>query len=124
MNTANDRTDTAFNITNVALGVILIAAPWLLGFTGEVWASRNAWFSGGVVVLLALLALVRTYDWEEWLNVIAGLWITASPWLLWFEDVAPARWTHVIIGLCIIVFAALELRHLYLTPKDMLASQR
>jgi hypothetical protein len=124
MGTVNDRIDTTFSVTNVALGVLLIAAPWLLGFTDETWASRNAWFSGGVVVFLALLALVRTYDWEEWLNAIAGLWITASPWLLWFEDVAPARWTHVIVGLCIIAFTALELRHLYLAPKDMMISRR
>jgi hypothetical protein len=76
------------------------------------------------VVLLALLALVRTYDWEEWLNVIAGLWITASPWLLWFDDVVPALWTHIIVGLCIIAFAVFELRHLYLAPKGMMVSRR
>jgi len=124
MNTVNDRTDITTSITNLAFGSILVATPWLLGFTGETWASLNAWFSGGVVVLLALLALVRAYNWEEWLSVIAGLWIAASPWLLWFDDVAPALWSHVIIGLCIVAFSAFELRHLYLMPKDLMASRR
>lgn len=124
MSLVNDRTGTTVNMSNVTLGVILIAAPWLFGFTDKTWAARNAWFSGGVVVLLALLALVRTYDWEEWLNIIAGLWVAASPWLLWFNDVVPALWTHVVIGLCIILFAALELRHIYLAPKDMTVTRR
>jgi len=118
------RTDTAINIANVVLGGILVIAPWLLGFRNETWASWNAWLSGGVVVLLALLAVVRINDWEEWLNVFAGLWIVGSPWLLFFDDVISARWSHVIIGGCIIAMAAVELRRLYLAPADMTARRR
>lgn len=116
MSTVNDRTDTAMNTTSVVLGGILFVAPWLFGFRHETWASVNAWISGAVVILLAVLAAIRTHDWEEWLNVIAGLWIAASPWLLWFDDVASALWTHVIIGLCTIMIAALELYRLYVAP--------
>jgi hypothetical protein len=123
MNTVNNRTDMAINTANIALGGILLVSPWLFGFRHEAWASLNAWISGGVVVFLALLAVVRTHDWEEWLNVIAGLWITTSPWLLWFEDVTSAFWTHIIIGLCIIAIAAIELCRLYLAPEDMVSDR-
>jgi len=74
VNIVSNRSDMAINSVNVALGAILFAAPWLFGFGHEAWASLNARLSGGIVILLALLAVLRTHDWEEWLNVIAGLW--------------------------------------------------
>jgi hypothetical protein len=120
----DNRTDMAINITNAVLGGILFLSPWLLGFGQETWAALNARVSGGIVVLLALLALVRTHDWEEWLNVIAGLWIAGAPWLLWFEDVLSARWAHVVIGFCIVAIAAFELYRLYLEPDDMVTRHR
>jgi SPW repeat len=109
----SNRTDLTINIANAVLGGILFLSPWLLGFGSETWAAANARVSGGLVVLLALLAVVRTHDWEEWLNVIAGLWIMGAPWLLWFENVLSARWAHVIIGFSIMAIAALELYRLY-----------
>ncbi len=114
MNIARNRSDMAINMANAVLGAILFAAPWLLGFSEETWASLNARLSGGVIALLALLAVVRPHDWEEWLNVMAGLWTMGAPWLLWFEDVPPARWVHVIIGFCVVALAAFELYRLYL----------
>jgi hypothetical protein len=117
----NNRTDMTINITNAVLGGILFLSPWLLGFSEETQAALNARLSGGVVVLLALLAVVRTHDWEEWLNVMMGLWIAGSPWLLWFENVLSARWTHVVIGFCIVAIAAFELYRIYLEPDDMIS---
>ena len=119
MNFINNRTDTAINSATVVLGGILLVAPWLFGFRQETTASVNAWISGSVVILLSLLATLRTLDWEEWLNAIAGLWIAGSPWLLWFDDVAPAFWAHLIIGLCIVGIAAVELLRFYLSPDGM-----
>ena len=124
MNTLNKHADLAINTANVALGGILFVAPWLFGFRHETRASLNAWLSGGVVVVLALLAVIRTHDWEEWLNVLAGMWIAASPWLLWFDDVLSAVWTHVIIGGSIVAMAALELFRLYQAPQDTLSRRR
>ena len=114
----DNRIDMTINIANAALGGILFLSPWLLGFGQETWTAVNARLSGGIVVLLALLAAVRTHDWEEWLNVIAGLWIAGAPWLLWFEGVLSARWTYVVIGFGIVAIAAFELYRLYLEPDD------
>lgn len=118
MSVVSNRSDMTINIVNAVFGATLFAAPWLLGFGHETWAALNARLSGGVVVLLALLAAVRTHDWEEWLNVIAGLWIMGAPWLLWFDDVPSARWAHVMTGFCIVAVAAFELRRLYRTLDD------
>jgi hypothetical protein len=118
MSTVENRTDMAINTANAMLGAILIISPWLFGFRNAGWAAWNAWLSGGVVVVLALLAIAEAHDWEEWLNIIAGLWITFSPWLLFFEGVPSALWTHIVIGACIIAIAALEVCRLYLMPDN------
>ena len=120
----NTRTDTIINIANAALGAILFLSPWLLGYSQDTAAALNARLGGGVVILLALLAVIWTHDWEEWLNVIAGLWIAGAPWLFWFEDVLSARWTHVIIGFCIVAIAAFELYRIYLEQGDMISRGR
>jgi hypothetical protein len=117
----NNRTDMTVNIANAVLGAILFLSPWLLGFGQEGTAALNARLSGGIVVLLAILAVIRTHDWEEWLNVMAGLWIAGAPWLLWFENVLSARWAHVIIGFCIVAMAAFELYRLYTERDDIIS---
>lgn len=117
----SNRTDMTINITNAVLGAILFFSPWLLGYGQETSAALNARLSGGIVVLLALLAVIRAHDWEEWLNVIAGLWIAGAPWLFWFENVLSARWTHVVIGFCIVAVAAFELYRLYSERDDMIS---
>jgi hypothetical protein len=124
MNIANNRSDMAINSANMVLGIILFISPWLFGFSSEPWAVLNARLAGGFVVLLALLATVRTYDWEEWLNVIAGLWIIGAPWLLWFDGVLAARWVHVAVGFCIVGIAAFELYRLYHAPDRPAAEGR
>jgi len=116
-----NRTDMTINITNAALGAILFLSPWLLGYSQVRSAALNAMLGGGIVALLALLAVIRTHDWEEWLNAIAGLWIAGAPWLFWFENVLAARWVHVVIGFCIVAIAAFELYRLYTEQDGMIS---
>ncbi len=107
------RTDMAINVTNAVLGILLFVSPWLLGFTGDPHATWNAWAGGAVVILIAILAVSHLYDWEEWLNLIAGLWIGVSPWMLDFNGITSALAVHVVIGLCIVALAAMELLRIY-----------
>lgn len=44
--------------------------------------------------------------WQDSLNLLLGLWIVASPWVLGFTTVHYAAGIAVIIGLVIAVFAA------------------
>jgi hypothetical protein len=36
--------------------------------------------------VLSIAALAAFAVWEEWLNLVAGLWLVVSPWILGFED--------------------------------------
>lgn len=52
---------------NLVLGALLFVAPWALGYAGEEMAARMAWISGIIIFVLALAAIVRFAEWEEWL---------------------------------------------------------
>ncbi|MBF9232652.1 SPW repeat protein [Microvirga alba] len=114
-NNTGKNVDTAINVTNAVLGALLFSSPWIFGFRADPLAAWNAWFCGALALFIALSAISRAYDWEEWLNLIVGLWTAASPWLLGFFGVVAAMWVHLFVGLGLVAFAAMELRRIYLT---------
>lgn len=101
--------ETVIDLVNVVLGLCLVFAPWALGFTSEMAATRNAWIVGAAIALIALGALFAFREWEEWVNLALGVWAILAPWLLGFATVAAALYAHVIIGLIVGVLAALDL---------------
>ncbi|WP_412033495.1 SPW repeat protein [Mesorhizobium sp. CO1-1-8] len=38
------------------------------------------------------------HKYEEWANLVVGLWIVAAPWVLGFAGLAAAMWSHAIAG--------------------------
>jgi general stress protein CsbA len=101
--------ETAIDLVNVVLGLCLVFAPWALGFTSEMAATRNAWIVGAAIALIALGALFAFREWEEWVNLALGVWAILASWLLGFATVAAALYAHVIIGLIVGALAALDL---------------
>src|ERR1700704_4992747 len=95
------------DVANLILGAILFLSPWLFGFDpGR--ASENANIAGIVIAALAIAALAAFAIWEEWLNLIVGLWTLVSPWILGFQG-TPAMTVHVLIGAAVAILAAIEL---------------
>ncbi len=90
---------------NLILGLWLVLSPWLLGFSGTPAAMWNALIIGVVVGLMALLHLRDGPMWEEWVNVVLGVWLILSPWILGFSGMANAMWNAVIVGLLVGVLA-------------------
>jgi len=45
----------------------------------------------------------------SWAQLILGLWVLASPWILGFSEITTALWSNVIIGALIMIFALWEL---------------
>jgi uncharacterized membrane protein (DUF441 family) len=100
---------TAINIVNAIAAAFLFISPWLFGFAGEPAASWNAWISGLLIAGLALAAVVELREWEEWINLLLGLWVAVAPWLVGFAGVASAMWIHVGVGVVVAILAAVEL---------------
>ena len=95
------------DVANLILGAILFFSPWMFGFdAGKV--SQNAYVAGIVIAVLAIAALAAFAVWEEWLNLIVGLWVLVSPWVLGFQGTT-AMTVHVVIGAAVAILAAIEL---------------
>ena len=56
---------------------------------------------------LSIAALTAFAVWEEWLNLIVGLWLIALPWLFGFQD-SDAMTIDVVIGTAVAALAAFE----------------
>ncbi len=118
MLTLKNRTeDMVPNALNIGLGVLLILSPWFLGLNYETPAALNSLVCGIAIAAVAAVALNRTYDWEEFLNLAAGLWVAIAPWALGFADGGLAMWTHVAIGLAVAAVAAFEVWRLFISPE-------
>jgi hypothetical protein len=91
---------------NLLLGVILISSPWVFEFDTGV-QSQNQFATGIVVTSLSIASFVGFAVWEEWGNLMAGLWLVVSPWILNFNG--STKWYQVAIGIVIAAFAKNEL---------------
>ena len=89
--------------------VLLFVAPWILGFSGDVAATRAAWITGVVVALFAAAALVQFAEWEEWVNGLLGVWMIVAPWIVGFATVGVAVAAFVVLGIVVLAAAASEL---------------
>jgi hypothetical protein len=98
------------DVANLVLGAILFFSPWLFDFPAGL-AAQNAYIAGIVIAALSLAALAAYAVWEEWLNLIVGLWVLASPWLLGFGE--QAMTVHVVIGALVTILAAAEIWMMY-----------
>ncbi len=106
---------------NLLLGAWLFISPWALGFvkvdgaagsTTYSHAAFNAWIFGVIVVILSIAALARTQPWEEWLNLLAGIWLFISPWVLSYSGMRTALWNALIVGALVFILACWDLNTL------------
>src|SRR5919109_3490674 len=105
------RKASAIDTITLLLGAGLSLAPWILGFTSVAVASRNARIAGAMIGITAIIALVAFAEWEEWVNLLLGLWVAISPWALGFHLAVTetAVRSHVALGLIVAVLAAVQL---------------
>ncbi len=95
------------DVVNLGLGTTLFFSPWLLSLSAG--APRQiASIMGLFIAVLSIAALAAFAVWEEWLNLIAGLWLIVAPWLVGFDD-SNAVILDVIIGIIVVVLATFEI---------------
>ncbi|RWF63555.1 MAG: hypothetical protein EOS47_18615 [Mesorhizobium sp.] len=91
---------------NLVLAICLFISPWIIGFAAETMPAWNAWIVGVALGALALATLSVFAEWEEWVNLVLGLWLIVSPWLLGFMANANAMATHVVLGILVVAASA------------------
>jgi hypothetical protein len=100
---------------------LLISPWWLQYFTGRPYtdqtaASWNSILFGIAVVYVAIWALAQPQKWEEWINLVLGVWLIASPWVLGFHAYTIATVNLVTVGLVIALFSLVGLGKLHHPP--------
>lgn len=93
--------DCVGNWTNLIFGAWLFSSPWLLQYTTLGAASWNSIVFGVAIAVFAAWALFAPKAWEEWTNLILGLWLIVSPWALGFSNQTLATWNIVIVELVV-----------------------
>lgn len=114
--------------TTLALAIWLFISPWVLRFggprvigsgahsaaggasSGQIDAINagawNAWVLGAVVFLIALSILGKASLWQEWVNIVLGVWIFIAPMVLGFTHAAPsAAREHWVLGAVLVAIS-------------------
>jgi hypothetical protein len=108
------------DVANLILGMVLFFSPWLFDLPiGAQWQTAS--IIGIVVAMLSIAALAAFALWEEWLNLVAGLALIVSPWMLGFQD-SDAMTVDVVIGIIVAALAAFEVWLWHETPSGITAN--
>lgn len=84
---------------NLVLGIWLFFSPFIVGFAsthnGIAW---NCYIFGVCVFVVSVIALFAPQAWEEWINMIIGVWLVIAPFVLGFSAHIGAVWNGIIVG--------------------------
>src|SRR5215831_6540490 len=99
--------NTAASTFNVLMGIWLIISTFALMAFNNLPSAR--WNNVIVGILVGLFGLVRTSTnapacWS-WSNLVLGIWLIISPFVLGFSYVFAAMWHNVIAGIVVGVLA-------------------
>jgi hypothetical protein len=67
---------------------------------------------GALIFVFAWGALASRKVWEEWVNLVIGVWTAIAPFVLAFYTTQPgAGWNHIVVGLLVVIDALLVIGH-------------
>jgi hypothetical protein len=92
------------------LGLWLLVSPWAFCYPEGSPQMINAFISGLVIAVLAAFDLYKTYFWAVVVNLLVGVWVAVSPWVLRLADQRVVMWNELIVGIAVVVLALWELR--------------
>jgi hypothetical protein len=105
------RRESALDLYNLLLAMFLLISPWLFARANGI-AAVDLRASGAVIAILSLAAIFAFANWEEWINLLLGLWLIVSPWVLGFAHTRAMHFS-IAVGVTVAFLAALELWLVY-----------
>ncbi|MCL4487697.1 MAG: SPW repeat protein [Chloroflexi bacterium] len=93
------------------LGVLLIVAPFVLVFNGNLVATWTSVILGAAIVVVSAIKglLHDATPWEYWVAGILGILAIVSPFVLRFSALPSALYTTIVLGLIVLLAAAYQL---------------
>lgn len=98
---------TGLSGLNLLIGIWLIISTFVVTTFNNLGNMRgNNVLFGILIVIFSLARLARTTGagWSWW-NLVFGLWLIASPFVLGFAHVIAAMWHNVIAGIVVALLA-------------------
>lgn len=89
-----------------AAALWLAVSPWLAGYAAHDVATANAAVSGLALAVAAHVGFTCEHMSCEWLGLIGGLWLVASPFVLGFMSHHVAALNAIAVGVLIAFFSA------------------
>ena len=75
------RRESVLDLYNLLLAMFLFVSPWLfLSASGKATMDLRA--SSTAIAVISLAAMTAFSYWEEWANLLLGIWLLLSPWVL------------------------------------------
>lgn len=94
---------------SIGVGLVIILAPWIVNEISNQAAVVNAAVAGIAILLLAELDLVKFRRWAEVGQILCGIWVAASPFMLGYGGTGELHLWHISAGLLVVFLGALEL---------------
>lgn len=115
------RNQPALDGLNLILAIWLFLSPWIVGFAGTNPAAWVAWLSAIAIALVSIAALAAFTEWEEWINLLLGIWVLISPWVIQISGHQRSSEVLFFTGLAVAIIAAIDLWMLHRTPPRVAA---
>lgn len=86
----------------------LLAGDHSLLLSGTGFHARDSLSQGAVgfaLIAVGASAVAGYQLWEEWVDVILGLWLIVSPWIIGFGEVSVLRGNAILSGAAVAILA-------------------
>jgi SPW repeat len=94
---------------NLVLGIVLLVAPFVLASSLTGVAAYTAYTLGALVLLVGLVTLVfPEFKIAEFGQLIFGLVLFFSPWLVGFTGDSGMSWTAWLLGVVMVLIVGSE----------------
>lgn len=107
--TPSSQSGDSFDVVTLILGLLLIGAPWALGYTGDHRAAIASVVAGVAIATCAIVALSEFTQLFREVDIALGVLTAAAPWLAQFATNRPAMLAHVAAGGLVLIVSAGEL---------------
>jgi hypothetical protein len=96
---------------NVALGIWLIASPWVFDYSGRAPVLSGV-FGGALIAMLAAirLASLRERPGLSHINLLLGFWTIVSPWASGYVENKAAVANNIMVGVLVTALAVWSTR--------------
>src|SRR5262249_4669163 len=98
----SERSASGNSWVNIVLGIWVIISPFVLGIP----TPKGIWNNIVIGAMVGILAIIRWRMHQpgwSWLNLILGIWLVISPFVLFLSGAA--MWNNVILGIIVAAFA-------------------